>query len=84
MSTSKPLKSDEYENRLTGEIRKIPIVPADLEPWERAGLDDLANGATKHLPEDGSRWCRANRHAVVYSALCGIYRLNKKKSQQTK
>lgn len=78
------MKDDEYQNKKTGEIRKIPIEPADLEPWERAGLDDLAHGATKHLPEDGSRWCRSNRHAVVYASLCGIYRLNKKKSQQQK
>lgn len=73
------MKKNEYKNRKTGEIRKIPDQPDDLEEWERAGLDDLAHGATKHLPEDGSRWQRSNRHAVVYSALCGIYRLNKKK-----
>jgi hypothetical protein len=78
------MRDDEYTNKLTGETRRIPIEPADLEPWERAGIDDLANGATKHLPEDGSRWCRANRYAVVYSALCSLYRLNKKKSPPAK
>lgn len=58
--------------------RDIPAEPSDLEDWERAGLDDLAHSATKCTTDTG-RWNRENRYAVVYSALCSIYRINKKR-----
>lgn len=60
---------------------KVPDEPSDLEPWERYGLHQQAESAVS-IPkgQPSGRWTREMRVAVVYSALCGIYRLNKRKA----